>query len=37
LVGRANPSKAAEKLGWKAKYTLEEAVKDMVAQELSSH
>jgi GDPmannose 4,6-dehydratase len=37
LVGRANPSKAAEKLGWKATYTLEEAVKEMVGQELSLH
>ncbi len=36
LVGRANPSKAAEKLGWKATHTLEDAVKDMVTDELSN-
>lgn len=37
LVGRANPAKAAEKLGWKATHTIEEAIRDMVADELSNH
>ena len=37
LVGRANPSKAAEKLGWKTTHTLEEAVKEMVESELANH
>ena len=35
LVGRANPSKAAEKMGWKATYTLEDSVKAMVENELT--
>lgn len=35
LVGRANPAKAFEVLGWKAKYTLPEIVKEMVEAELS--
>lgn len=35
LVGRANPSKAAEKMGWKARYTLEDSVKAMVENELT--
>ncbi len=34
LVGKANPSKAAKILGWKATHTIEEAVKDMVEDEL---
>lgn len=37
LVGKANPAKAAAILGWKATYTIEEAVKDMVADELTNH
>lgn len=36
LIGRANPSKAFEKLGWKATYTLEAAVKEMVEYELAN-
>jgi GDPmannose 4,6-dehydratase len=34
LTGRANPAKAAEILGWKAKHTLEEVVKNMIEDEL---
>ena len=37
MIGKANPAKAAKILGWKARHTLEEAVKDMVANELSNH
>jgi GDPmannose 4,6-dehydratase len=34
LVGKANPAKAFEVLGWKATYTLPEMVKEMVDAEL---
>lgn len=36
LTGRANPAKAAEILGWKAKHTLEDVVKAMVEAELEN-
>ena len=36
LKGRANPSKAAALLGWKAKYSLENVVKAMVEDELAN-
>lgn len=36
VSGRANPSKAAAVLGWKAKYTLEDIVRSMVAYELEN-
>lgn len=36
VSGRANPSKAAAVLGWKAKYTLEDIVRLMVAYELEN-
>lgn len=34
LVGRANPSKAAIELGWKATHTLEEVVAEMIQSEM---
>jgi GDPmannose 4,6-dehydratase len=34
LLGRANPAKAAEVLGWRAKHTLEFTVKEMIESEL---
>ena len=34
MIGQADPAKAADILGWKAKYTLEEIVKEMVEAEL---
>ena len=36
LIGRANPSKATLELGWKAKYTLEDVVKEMIESELQT-
>jgi len=36
LIGRANPSKAAEVLGWKASYTLADIVKAMIEFELGN-
>ncbi|MDP3665342.1 MAG: GDP-mannose 4,6-dehydratase [Sediminibacterium sp.] len=36
MAGRANPSKAAAVLGWKAKHTLEDIVRSMVAYELEN-
>ncbi|MCK9403223.1 MAG: GDP-mannose 4,6-dehydratase [Chitinophagaceae bacterium] len=36
VYGRANPSKAAAVLGWKAKHTLEDIVRSMVAYELEN-
>lgn len=36
VYGRANPSKAASVLGWKAKHTLEDIVRSMVAYELEN-
>ncbi len=37
MVGKANPAKAAKILGWKATHTIEEAIKNMVADELSAY
>jgi GDPmannose 4,6-dehydratase len=35
LIGKANPSKAYNELGWKATYTLEEIINEMIKAELA--
>lgn len=34
LIGRGNPSKANEMLGWQAKYSMKDVVREMIAAEL---
>lgn len=36
-IGRSDPSKAYRKMGWKAKFTMEEVVISMIEDELSSY
>jgi GDPmannose 4,6-dehydratase len=33
LIGRGNPSKAKKKLGWQAKYSMRDVIKEMIAAE----